>query len=73
MIALLLAIAVAASFPLECANCRCDLTNARRHRRRVPRLGGKRRIVCGACARAIDAQGTLADNEGALLGDRSAR
>lgn len=47
------------SFPFRCADCESDLHVGRRKRRRVPRLGGKLRVVCVECADRIDAQATL--------------
>lgn len=47
------------TFPFRCADCESDLHVGRRKRRRVPRLGGKLRVVCVECADRIDAQATL--------------
>jgi len=47
------------SFPFRCGRCGTDLHVGRRKRRRVPELGGKRRVVCLDCADVIDAQATL--------------
>jgi hypothetical protein len=44
---------------LRCANCGVELPPTGNRRRRVPRLGGKVRIVCDDCARSIDNQQTL--------------
>ncbi len=56
-----------------CADCRRPIPARGNHRRRVPRLGGKSRIVCRDCAKAIDEQETLQDAAGQPLGSRPAR
>jgi hypothetical protein len=52
----------------RCADCRREIEPTGNKRRRVPRLGGKVRIVCTACADAIDAQAVLGDG---ALGKRA--
>jgi hypothetical protein len=54
----------------ECGNCTRPIPSRGNHRRRVPRLGGKVKIVCADCAREIDAQDTLLSPDGEQLGTR---
>jgi hypothetical protein len=54
----------------ECGNCSRQIPSRGNHRRRVPRLGGKVKIVCADCAREIDAQDTLLSPDGTQLGAR---
>lgn len=56
-----------AVIPLDgarCASCGTELPARGNRRRRVPRLGGKLRIVCPPCAEEIDAQATIDEAEG---------
>jgi hypothetical protein len=46
-------------YELRCGNCGVELPPRGNKRRRVPRLGGKLKIVCEACAKSIDRQQTL--------------
>lgn len=41
---------------LACGNCNAPLYVGHTLRRRVPRLGGRKRYVCRDCASAIDRQ-----------------
>lgn len=55
----------------ECGNCFRPIPSRGNHRRRVPRFGGKVKIVCRDCADEIDAQVTLENPEdGGQLGSR---
>ncbi len=57
----------------ECGNCSRPIPSRGNHRRRVPRLGGKVKIVCADCAGEIDAQEMLLTPEGKPLGTRERR
>jgi hypothetical protein len=52
-----------------CGNCGADLPNDPQVRH-VPRKGGRRLPVCEECRKAIDAQATLGQSDGSLLGAR---
>lgn len=58
------------SWDAECGNCARPIPSRGNHRRRVPRFGGKVKIVCADCAREIDAQATLVAPDGSQLGAR---